>query len=1464
MHSMQTNNPPTSPFTPDAGAGATITDLPKDPPAELILADRQSSLPIAVIRAIASVAHYSASDQLRFSPGSASDNASPALGSIEDSCRKIDKLNDAPQMKQGVKIEMPVTLALGKKDSESCLPEIHSGVTSPNALGKKLENAGISCLLEMKSGVAQKADKNGPGQEKTEKNDLGLKISPSSTDLPTETLIAPNSAGAVNKGVTESPDCDNKAVSKPADCNPLEKAASCPAPAQTKIIPDPARKILEKGEKFSSSSLITKNHENLAEITKGLALETKNSSEACNPTEKSTSPIKKCSLPRENMKESQKGRSMQKRDRYTACSPLSPHLTDFDEKTAPLLPILSILALIQLLFNSLSPLVVSQVCQMLGDEWFHGPRLYLATYQLLYYYGIRLALQSILSCPNDTITTIHELLPIPLDLSCINGVPPFIRRLNAYVLTLASTSTIILAPMKWMKTSKNLLSIPNSLHRYANPSTSWGEDIIHHYDRIKIPPLYDGILQLSLVQWGHYETRLPNLFRDTKNDGAWTEYDWETWCFEPSIEASPYCANERCGCHRGGHHMSNPNDPYCSRRCKNPSHHGCQRRKSAHVKFYGEFSAFLIDHPTHRPPPWCATLPMLSSTKFPDVAPYTLLIWNGFVHEPARDENGKIVPPRSPLGAMHVAPTMIEREPSHPLELETSTTTRIEELKAPTSSSPQAKTGPSPPLPLVVGVEVARMATLPSLSQLEVMTLQAALKLNERLREVGASRRHVSNTLQAFTTFTRDNAGSLDFPTTHVIGATFGHLYEDLVNTIEELIRDGALGPNTPYDDTHLLRTFRQLFEQHRPHLRPTRRAVVVSQGIPSDEICAMGVEPSSPLEVPLAPTIDEVSLASLPTLLVDGFETSTPFKPLSSDDLHARFPTMATPTQQQWDYSTLIEEETPTWLSSPQVNNKSGFDWILPFQLGLGRCFIMSGAPMRHEPFASRHAPPQPSLSPQERKFVEPYFQVGEHWISYDHTIGVLVLRLRHRGIDLYAIIDHGSKFSIMSHAYYQDLQTQGYRATLETAQSYHGVAAWGGTRLWTQKFWSQPVAIADYNCTMDCYVTDPHEDVNFSFILGRDWLDQHRAIVGTRFSPFQLLLDRRPLGSFYAPLHVESPTQDLQVLTPRGISIARHRVEQSPIDHQPMLIGIARARPFATFGMDDHDRWGAAFRRHLTFQTPTFESDEDETPTKRPRAKCLSSFDVTQCPVCRGGITLLGHEMCIRCLKPPRPRGVQELSLDRYLDDVDSWERMNQLAHVAHRAQFALVTKISPSTPPSSARDDQPRPSTSPPPRVCRRKPLGLSMFIGLFLTTTMVPSIEGRSPNVMPLSEFDFFDPLAPTLRIDLKPLGTHVRHDASPLFQFDQNDPRSFPRRLDVELIAPLFATLNATPNDLARPLRRRPHPQKPTGSNTFSPFDTLDLGFCGWSAPTRAPYNYEVLLKRPPIPITWSLMDPRVK
>jgi hypothetical protein len=75
---------------------------------------------------------------------------------------------------------------------------------------------------------------------------------------------------------------------------------------------------------------------------------------------------------------------------------------------------------------------------------------------------------------------------------------------------------------------------------------------------------------------------------------------------------------------------------------------------------------------------------------------------------------------------------------------------------------------------------------------------------------------------------------------------------------------------------------------------------------------------------------------------------------------------------------------------------------------------------------------------------------------------------------------------------------------------------------------------------------------------------------------------------------------------------------------------------------------------------------------------------------------------------------------------------------------------------------------------------------------------------------------------------------------------------------------LPTSLSPFPNDLTHSLRRRPHPQKPRGSNTFSTFDTFDIGFCGWSAPLRAPYAYAVHLDRALIPITWSLMDPRVK
>ena len=52
--------------------------------------------------------------------------------------------------------------------------------------------------------------------------------------------------------------------------------------------------------------------------------------------------------------------------------------------------------------------------------------------------------------------------------------------------------------------------------------------------------------------------------------------------------------------------------------------------------------------------------------------------------------------------------------------------------------------------------------------------------------------------------------------------------------------------------------------------------------------------------------------------------------------------------------------------------------------------------------------------------------------------------------------------------------------------------------------------------------------------------------------------------------------------------------------------------------------------------------------------------------------------------------------------------------------------------------------------PPRVPRRKPLGLSTFIGLLLVTTMVPSTTTHILDVEPLFKFDVDHRNTPTLR------------------------------------------------------------------------------------------------------------------
>ena len=88
-----------------------------------------------------------------------------------------------------------------------------------------------------------------------EKNDFGLKNPSDSTVLSTGTQFTPYISGVINKEVIESPDCDNKAILKSADCNPLEDAALLTVPALMKINPGPAQIILKNRGKSAQRAL---------------------------------------------------------------------------------------------------------------------------------------------------------------------------------------------------------------------------------------------------------------------------------------------------------------------------------------------------------------------------------------------------------------------------------------------------------------------------------------------------------------------------------------------------------------------------------------------------------------------------------------------------------------------------------------------------------------------------------------------------------------------------------------------------------------------------------------------------------------------------------------------------------------------------------------------------------------------------------------------------------------------------------------------------------------------------------------------------------------------------------------------------------------------------------------------------------------------------------------------------------
>jgi hypothetical protein len=614
--------------------------------------------------------------------------------------------------------------------------------------------------------------------------------------------------------------------------------------------------------------------------------------------------------------------------RFIRSDPLQHHLTAFDTLVDPLLPILTVLSLIQLFFNSLSNIVAHEVRTCLGDGWFKGPHVYSANVHLLYYYGARLALYSIstryhLHIGSSSLPCVplllHGIMPMVADITLIDGLPTLAYDVYKWVSQVHCTQGMARAPsaapswqFSWCFETTTSVCM---LHQPHNPSSSWGKDISKQAPRLRARD-ESKVLQMDLEQWGQPLMNIANMY---KLHGQWLAFDFETWCFNPSISESPYCGNDGCGCHRGMRTSGNenPSATTCCKRCRSTTHKGCLRRKSAHVSFFDDFSYFLIECPFDRLPPWCASIATLSSPRFPGCMPYSPLKWHHGLNRYLRltGPDGVPLPSLPPSEAMEPAPKTLGF-----------TTTPFDDPR-PLKSAPS------------LGTLLTNHA-LPSLSCLENMTVGAVKKLITRLSLKSLRDPSWKCTLYAFDNFTTKHAGKLHFPITDPQGAAFSRVYIEFVELIESLILRGALGDDTPYDDTHLLRTVRQLFDRHRAYLQPPKPT---SGPLPSPRddaplVGAIDVEPPSPFG-----TTPRTPLAS-------PFHASTPY-----DAVHAMRAFGTHSERQRFRSRTTTFEPYPDGDWSDHAN-KSGFDWMTPFDLDLGKCSPPHLA--SPHPFFEYHAP--------------------------------------------------------------------------------------------------------------------------------------------------------------------------------------------------------------------------------------------------------------------------------------------------------------------------------------------------------------------------------------------------------------------------------------------------------------------------------------------------------------------------
>jgi hypothetical protein len=663
-------------------------------------------------------------------------------------------------------------------------------------------------------------------------------------------------------------------------------------------------------------------------------------------------------------------------------------------------------------------------------------------------------------------------------------------------------------------TSSSMECARHPLHVCPSPSIWWEEDIDKERCKLKVAHQHVGhTLRLTAREWTLELLQVPSLVLVNKE---WTQPILDEWCSNPLILQDPMCPRSSCRCHRG-------HSKFCSWRCSRPTsgYQGCIKRN--HPRFHDHFKFYMVNSATELLPKYCTGISVVSSPKFKGVPPYTLMEF--------RPHIGFVVAPTPSLSS--AAP-----EPSPPPSIDISGSDK---------SSTEAFCGAS-------------------LSRLEMWSINALLLLDAKMEKSGRTRRALHVALARFQSFVRQHSGRLNLPYHHRLSALFRHVYTELLQVTNELVRDGVLEwAELSLEESHLVRDFHRLYIRLRPGLHQPTSSDEAS--LASDHVIEVDAIDCDAQDLFTHPSEIDRSTSPPPSTMrsiTPDIETSTATKsplgshhvlPLETSPSGVTFPARFNLDLDAWPTPRAFETRPYKDLA----HEDHFMDDLPTLGWDCGGINTVTAAPVAGLPFISTHAPFRPTPSPVTRAFMEQYSQVGEHWIRYDHTIGALVVRLEVGGIMVNAAIDLAAKYSLMSREYYATMQLD-----LETHEHspFFGVGPYGAPRIWTQKIRRTAASIGDISTDFEAYLSNEGESVNFTFILGRDWADRHGAIVGSMHAPFQLLLHppaMEPIDSFEAPLVWNArPTTHAETM-----ELRTEALDDALISSSLMLQAVAAHRP-------------------------------------------------------------------------------------------------------------------------------------------------------------------------------------------------------------------------------------------------------------------------------------------------------------